>query len=288
MNAESLHTGSAGRSGGMGGRLRLRREQLGLSLEEAASRLKLPAHVLAAIEGDDWQSLGAAVFVRGHLRAYGRLLGLEEALVEQALPYDLPPLVVSGPVVPAWRRRIWDWSRGALYALLTGFIVVPVVLFVLERAPRTPELLPLDEAEVDVAALTEPAEQRFSPAGERVGPGSEEILDPLLASLFPPRSVDRPALVAPPAPNALELRILATSWVEVRAADGSRLEFATLPAGTERRFPLGEGLTVTIGNVAGTELRIGERSLSIEPWVRANVARFRVSSQGEVEPPQDP
>ncbi len=285
MNAESLHTGSAGGSGGWGGRLRLRREQLGLSLEEAASRLKLPAHVLAAIERDDWQPLGAAVFVRGHLRAYGRLLGLDEGLIEQALPYDLPPLVASGPVVPAWRRRIAEWSRGALYAVLTGFIVVPVVLFVLERSPSTPELLPLDEAAVDRDASSE---QRSSPAVERDGAGSVAVLDPLLASLFPPRSVDRPVVVPPTPPSELELRILSSSWVEVRAADGQRLEFATLPAGTERRFPLGEGLTLTIGNVAGTELRVGERRLSIEPWVRANVARFRVSSQGEVEPPQDP
>lgn len=284
MQAESLQGGHAGRAGGLGGRLRLRRESLGLSLEEAARRLKLPAHVLAAIEADDWAPLGAAVFVRGHLRAYGRLLGFEEGILEQALPFELPPLVASGSLVPAWRRRLGEWGRGALYALLTLFIVVPVALFVLDRAPPTPELLPLDEAPSPPAPQ---GRERSSSAAEGGDATPAVVADPLLASLFPPRPLERP-IPAPPRIEELELQVTASSWVEVRAADGSRLEFATLPAGTHRRFPLGEGLTLTIGNVAGTELRIGERTLPIEPWVRANVARFRVSSRGEVEPPADP
>lgn len=284
MKAESIHHENSGRGGGLGGRLRLRRESLGLSLEEAARRLKLPVHVLDAIERDDWSALGAAVYVRGHLRSYARLLGFEGEVLERALPFELPPLVATGPVVPTWQRRLGEWGRGMLYAVLTVFIVVPVALFVIEQAPEAPELLPLDEAPSSPVA----EETRMAASGmERNEPVPPVLVEPVLASLFPPRPSDRPLPVPPPA-NELRLRVSASSWIEVRAADGTRLEFATLPAGTERRFPLGDGLTLTIGNVAGTELKIGERTLPIEPWVRANVARFRVSSQGEVQSPADP
>ncbi|GIX33662.1 MAG: membrane protein [Lysobacterales bacterium] len=284
MKAESIHHENSGRGGALGGRLRLRRESLGLSLEEAARRLKLPVHVLDAIERDDWSALGAAVYVRGHLRAYARLLGFDGEVLERALPFELPPLVATGPVVPAWQRRLGEWGRGMLYAVLTVFIVVPVALFVIDQAPDAPELLPLDEAPSSPVV----EETRMAESGmERSEAVPPVLVEPVLASLFPPRPSDRP-LPAPQPANELWLRVSASSWIEVRSADGTRLEFATLPAGTERRFPLGDGLTLTIGNVAGTELKIGERTLPIEPWVRANVARFRVSSQGEVQAPADP
>lgn len=284
MNAESSPSDGGHRGSGWGARFRLRREQLGLTLEEAARRVRLPVHVLSAIERDDWSSLGAAVFVRGHLRAYGRLLGIDEAALERALPYDLPPLVVSGPVVPVWRRRAVEWGRGALYALLTIFIVVPATMFVLERSPREPQLLPLDESAAPAKAQAPVQSSRPEQVADWPAPTGP---DPLLASLFPPRALER--LSPSPAPvKELQLRTSASSWIEVRAADGTRLEFATLPAGSERRYPLGQGLALTIGNVAGTELSIGDRKLAIEPWARANVARFRLSSQGEIEPLVDP
>ena len=68
----------AGESGttGPGAALRLAREQLGLSQQQAAEQLTLDVSVITALDADDFATLGADVFVKGHLRRYAALLGL--------------------------------------------------------------------------------------------------------------------------------------------------------------------------------------------------------------------
>ncbi len=63
---------------GLGERLRSARKARALTLEQAAFSIRLEASVLRALEDERYEVLGAAVFVRGHLKAYARLLGLSE------------------------------------------------------------------------------------------------------------------------------------------------------------------------------------------------------------------
>jgi len=58
--------------------LREVRESRGIGIDEVAHDLHLSREVLLALEEGDYESLGAAVFVRGHLRSYARLLDLSE------------------------------------------------------------------------------------------------------------------------------------------------------------------------------------------------------------------
>src|SRR6202521_60582 len=59
-----------------GTRLAAAREHAGMTLAEAAERLRLDVATLQALEAGRFQTLGAAVFVRGHLRHYAELVGL--------------------------------------------------------------------------------------------------------------------------------------------------------------------------------------------------------------------
>jgi cytoskeleton protein RodZ len=59
-----------------GARLAAAREQAGMTLPQAAERLRLDVATLQALEAGRFDTLGAAVFVRGHLRHYAELVGL--------------------------------------------------------------------------------------------------------------------------------------------------------------------------------------------------------------------
>ena len=59
-----------------GARLAAARERAGMTLLQAAERLRLDVATLQALEAGRFQTLGAAVFVRGHLRHYAELVGL--------------------------------------------------------------------------------------------------------------------------------------------------------------------------------------------------------------------
>ena len=68
----------------VGPRLRAAREAQGLSVEEAAGRLRLMHRQIDAMEREDFESLGQPVFARGFVRNYARLLGLDpDALLSQ-------------------------------------------------------------------------------------------------------------------------------------------------------------------------------------------------------------
>lgn len=64
--------------------LRCARETQGLGQREVEDRLNLMPGYLNLLERDDYQALRAPAFARGYVRAYGRLLGLDEAELLQA------------------------------------------------------------------------------------------------------------------------------------------------------------------------------------------------------------
>jgi cytoskeleton protein RodZ len=63
-------------SGSPGARLAAAREHAGMTLQQAAERLRLDVATLQALEAGRFETLGAAVFVRGHLRHYAELVGM--------------------------------------------------------------------------------------------------------------------------------------------------------------------------------------------------------------------
>ena len=61
--------------------LREARERLNLSQDDIASKLKLAARQINAIEAGDWNSLPERTFTRGFMRSYARLVGLNPDIV---------------------------------------------------------------------------------------------------------------------------------------------------------------------------------------------------------------
>ncbi len=81
----------------IGRRLAAARKERGLDIRVVASELHLDASTIEALEADDTESLPAAIFVKGYLRSYARLVGLPEDEIVSAYSAqtgDPPPLTV--------------------------------------------------------------------------------------------------------------------------------------------------------------------------------------------------
>ncbi|HET8552137.1 MAG TPA: RodZ domain-containing protein [Gammaproteobacteria bacterium] len=65
----------------IGQRLRAGRERVGLSEAQIAQSLNLDQSVVIALEAGDFDSLGAPIFVKGHLRNYARLVKLDPVAI---------------------------------------------------------------------------------------------------------------------------------------------------------------------------------------------------------------
>ena len=83
-----------------GEQLRHKRNARKLDLHSAARDLRVDTWILEALEEDNYASIGAPIFVKGHLRNYARLLGLpadDLAAASRCFFVGLtgPPLVVQ-------------------------------------------------------------------------------------------------------------------------------------------------------------------------------------------------
>lgn len=108
-------------STGPGHRLGKAREAGQLTIDAVAAQLRVEAKVIAALEHDDYARLPSAVFVRGYLRGYARLVGLPaEPLIEafdRRTTQAPPPLVLPTAIGPDIEPRR-SYARWLILALV--------------------------------------------------------------------------------------------------------------------------------------------------------------------------
>ena len=272
----------------LGVRLRLAREQAGLTIENVGAQLRLPTAIVDAMEREDWTRLGATIYVRSYVGSYLRLLGLPEALLAQATANDraAPPLVTLA-TRSRMRHTLDTTLRNAVYLVMTAVLVVPVVLVARHYQARD---------RVQDLTLEADGAVRVSPAGPS---GAETVAtttgtpdrvpvdtpapvaavaapDPVMASMTP--------FANTAAADSLVLTFEDESWIDVVGPDGARIERGLVPAGELRRFEAGRVGHVTLGNADGVRVEHAGREIDLTPFRAANVARFAVSSDGAPAP----
>ncbi len=115
--------------GGAGKRLASARAEMNLSAQDVAAQLNLSARVIDALESDDYSSLPGATFVRGYLRAYAKLVGVDEASLLESTDAAFAPLggdkgrrTASLPMAPMRRRRLTGVFLMVLLGLAAGVV----------------------------------------------------------------------------------------------------------------------------------------------------------------------
>lgn len=265
---------------GCGQHLREARERAGLTLDQAAAQLRMPIQVVRALEQDEWQKLGAPVFVRGQLRSYARLLKVDLEPLLQAAPIAPvePVKLVSHTHTPRVRRVLESTLRRAVYVVMTGVLAVPVWYATRNHLDgQSPSTASLDVVPPETAAPA-PNDAGGTPAATEA---KKPVTTPYIASMAP---VPRSEPAAPAGEGGLSLQFSGDSWVQVSAPDGSVVEKALIKAGEQRQYGAGQVGRVVLGNAAAVEVQQAGSIVDVKPFQRANVARFAVSSDGSVVP----
>ena len=180
------------RSIGPGDRLRAARIDMELSIEDVATRMHLSIAILEAIEENNFDDITAPIFVKGYLRAYARIVSLnEDEMIQQYLNYyseedppinstsNLAPEISSDDVRIKWTTylvifgllvllAVWWWNQYqlktdvvSLDAEQVGVIQQPTVISdtTIGGAETAAEVATITAEEVDVSpiAIEEPA-----------------------------------------------------------------------------------------------------------------------------------
>lgn len=244
----------------LGERLRRAREERGLSLKEAASRLALKVQVLEALESCRFDRLPEPPLVRGYLRRYALLLGLDPEPLLALYPVPPPP-----PPPPRPRRAPFSLGLSLVLLALLGLgygayrLLRPAPDRVVEvapaPAPRAPERYSLRVVSEPPGARVyldgfylgqTPLQSPPVEGGRRVlrlelpgyAPLEEEVLldHPLALSYrLKPLPEAPPPQAAPK--GRLVLRLEGRSWLRV-TQEGKRLYEGIPEMGAELAFDL--------------------------------------------------
>lgn len=279
-----------------GARLAAAREAAGMSLTEVAERLRLDIATLQALEAGQFQTLGAAVFVRGHLRHYAELVGLPVEEIEAAyaasaarlapLPdlrrtTTLPGTTASRSVaLPPWAALI-----GAIVLVLAAWIWWAVRVPAGHRQAASPPTASSSASPPPAPA----APQAADGAGAGPSPAVEAVAPPKTA---PSASRDSSATSkesAPPARTSsggrvrLAIRFNQDSWVEIYDAHGATLYHDFGGAGSERRLSGTAPLRVLLGNPDGITLELDGHPVALRPAAESGrPQRFLLDDGGRI------
>ncbi|MEL7024815.1 MAG: RodZ domain-containing protein [Pseudomonadota bacterium] len=288
---------------GLGVWLREARTDRALTTAAVAQALHLDVDIVEALESEAFESLGATVFAKGHVRAVATYLGLD---VEEAArrfhsasgtAIDAQPdLIVQYHSKPPRDRR---WAVGAVFALLLVLIAgLAWVVWVLTRDGSATEPVavastatpaettvaaetavePVSEAEETVdsfaerlnrARIDESAAQAVSAAPDRAQatPTRESVVTPV---------ANRDAGTAAPS-GAVEFEFSASCWYEVRDAGGTRVAYGTAQPGLTRTIRGTRPLSVVIGVADAVTVRVDGGEFAITPAMRrGRTARFSI------------
>ncbi|HXW50934.1 MAG TPA: RodZ domain-containing protein [Candidatus Acidoferrales bacterium] len=225
----------------LGEQLRTARTKLGLTAAAVANTLRIRTSFVEAMEREDWSVLGAPVYVRGFLRNYAKLLGLNAEDLVELLPEDQrvvvqppePPttaIATSGYSMRDVRAQRWyPWLLGSL-TVIAAFLVVQVgvgmfgMMFLSSKnsadslGPQAPAALPV-ESNLASTGNTGNTLQATAAAQSRNGVN-------------------------------LRLQLTQPSWLSV-TVDGKRVVYETLPAGTVREFHGDREILLRAGNAGG-------------------------------------
>jgi hypothetical protein len=123
---------------GIGPTLKDARRRLGMDIKEAEERTKIRTRYLRALEAEDWEVLPAPAYVRGFLRAYGQILGLDGGALADRYrrSYEEPAAAATAPPEPVLRNRRFSGSRppsqsGWIVAIGVAVVVLVAILAVI-------------------------------------------------------------------------------------------------------------------------------------------------------------
>lgn len=283
----------------VGQRLASARQAKGLSLDYVAEKLKLSVHQVEAIEAEDFSHLPAPVFVRGFVRNYARLVGLDPSSLLVALEMEQKPteqLTAPSEGVQLEGSRMRKWLLvpllllilfltlvAALYAWLsqgedalvplqesvqTQFPTAEVVPVPLPAAPVAPAAAPVEPPATSTTPVDAvPAQPEAGPAGQPVAATAQAA-----APTSPPSVQPQPAKPAPSG-SVLRFRVEDDAWIQV--VDGAGQRFSRLVrAGSTETLRGTPPFKLVVGNAAQVKLDYNDHAIDLAPFIGDKVARL--------------
>lgn len=280
-----------------GASLAAAREEMNLSISDVARHLKLTPAQVEALEEGAYERLPGRVFVRGFLRNYAKLLGVDPQPLLRRIEHEMPqPRVVQeAPHQPEAVMPTGEKSKMPVYAGIVAIIIAALAAYEFgfnappavegpppAAAPSAALPAPDQSAAPAVAPPAPAAAASPSKAQSTVvtaapapslpaAPASGSPLDPALSK---PAAQGQPAAAARPGERDLHFRFELESWVEIRDRNDKIIFSKLNRAGAEEHVAGTPPLKLVVGNARGVRLNYGDQNVDLTPHIGVTVARL--------------
>ncbi len=249
----------------IGEKLKARREELGLSLQEVQQETKIRTKYLQALEDGDDSVIPGTVYVRGFIRSYADYLGLDGIALAQeyknlkpshepksAQPEKKAEVQVGQKSTP--RRKKSNWNFGVVLILV---IVLGASIAMINWWDTNKETF----APVDPPPISEPKPEEPLDIVDEPDVEPEPTPEPVVEVEMVENGQEIIYLVSVTDGEipGLELVVSVTQrcWVEIRA-DREVVLSGTLEPGENHVFTAVDEIYVRAGNPAGLDLTVNE------------------------------
>jgi cytoskeleton protein RodZ len=230
----------------LGERLRSARKARAVSLERVAQALHLDEGIVLALEEERFDALGAPVFVRGHLRAYAKLLGLDAETLLMAYEPDQPEEVVTPAVEQRVGRSVTINPMILGVSVLAVCVVVALSTYVMQGDDAVAPDLAQRSSEAESMPIPSPA----ASDSQQPKASSPKIATAVSASAQATEPSRRSASIetAPPvaAPTVAESTPSEPAQGESTRAESTRAESARSEPNETVARPLADGIRLSL------------------------------------------
>jgi len=295
----------------IGQRLRSLREQGNMTVVEIASRMHLDSRIINALEDDDFASLPDPIYIRGYIRGYSKLLGINaDELVNQ---YEETGGGREPEIIPEVKHASQTSSSDKPVKAFTYLISLGLVMLLIAwwqsnfivTTPRPSMNIPAAQVEEGppVIAITpvnldyvytlsgytpdivqsvplEPLDLDYIGLDPGIDPDSTADTRPEDVVVTPADPAGQyigmgdVAMTMPGGPDSIVLNVTADSWIEVVDANNQRVYMNLARAGDTLNLYGSAPFQVLLGFAQGVSVQFNGNPFNQAPYSRSGVARF--------------
>ena len=261
------------------------RNAAGMSIDEVAAKLRLSPRQIRALEKGEASSLPDATFVRGFIRNYAKLLGLQAEPLIAAYDAIAPSPAMQTISLHSENIRIAaDSRKNWLPYLLAILLLLSALLawLALTRQDTPATAAPQPPIESTVSPETQPVDVPMPPAEPAAPAELPAEMPPAPTPTSPPGASAVPNAAAPASPasapaeiapvtgaSTLEMTFSEEVWVSVLDRDGKEIYNRSKPANSQDKVEGLPPLQVVIGNAAGLRVNYNGKPVDLGPHTKA-------------------
>jgi len=247
------------------------REKAGLSVEDVSTKLRLSARQIQALEDDDATALPGAMFVRGFIRNYSKLLGVDAEVVLAAYQVSAPESVGNNitlqyeniPIVSHDKKNWLPYMiASGVVAIALGGWMIYMEYAAQESHKAAAEKVVAEKTVTPAVAVPEPVVPQVTPeAVATINVQDEKAAESANLAILSPA-------------GSIQLNFAEQSWVSVNDKEGKEIFNKTQSAGTQATVEGVPPFKIVVGNAKGVNLSYKDKPVDLLTIAKANVARL--------------